>query len=253
MSLSQNVLVEHPEYLDYMRKKMNDEEAANIATAAMKDFFAPTTERCPSTIHFLPNPKIGEGKQEEGNNPMYIVDEFSTPFNPFGGASKRGSTYSESAPKNAAGAGAVASLTINAPEDTEQSQRHYLGHRAYEISYAKKNELEKQFFIYEPDGPKTAQETADRLKAGLYTVKVPKTPDDDEDEDFGGFYWRDVFSWRTPTTMPDKAGHKAAYEAFTKFYQDQLDIIRIASPADGLIALKALQDWKAPVTAPVVA
>lgn len=210
---------------------MYEEEAIK----AMKDFLG-TTLSTPYTPDLSSYEKIMLcGNKEEGNNPMFI-DTYDC--------------VAQSAPtakKQKVEAGAMAiSVTAAAPELPEIGQRTYLEQRAYNIFRKLDDDLEEQFFIHEPSGPKTAKELAKRLKEGKYTVKIPKDVDEEEDEviEFGGFYWRDAFSWRTPDTKADRAGYKTANEALKKFYQDVLDIIRVSSPADGFAALNDLKAWK---------
>lgn len=168
---------------------------------------------------------------QKGNNPMITFHEYQDPF------------PVKKCKDASAGAGAVASVTINAT-DPDAEKRNHLESRARDIFYFKREEIGNIFFIDEPDGPRTAKELKQRLAKGLYTVTVPKNENDEDDEYCCGFYWRDAFSWRTPDTMADRKGHKAALEAFNKFYADQMDIIKIGSPTEGLEALKLIQEWK---------
>lgn len=193
-------------------------------TMPLPDIFAPTI--CTSV------------PCQEGNNPMSMFDEdlcYSRPI-------------TRCAPVQAAGATAINVTT--APEVPEVNQRKYLNDRAYNVKCDKIDQLQEQFFILEPKGPTNPTELAAALKAGDYTI-LTKDSDGDEWEEDEYFYWRNWFSWRTPTTQPDKKGYAAAVKEFTKFYMDQVDLIRIASPADGLAALQALKDWK-PAATPVV-
>lgn len=123
--------------------------------------------------------------------------------------------------------------------DTAQTQRSYLESRARDIWYNKSDEIAEQFFLREPPGPKTVSELKERLKKGLYTITEV-----DEDDDDDGFYWRDVFSWRTAETQYDKAGYVAASKELNLFFDDIIDQIKILDPKEGLALLDDLKKWK---------
>jgi hypothetical protein len=203
---------------------LSNQQAADLALEAAGDFFAPTTT-CTS---------LNQVPCQQGNNPMYIEDMCpcvsADPWAP-----KKKPT-----PTSAAAGAAVAALTINAAPDTAQDQRKYLSERVYSIKYTKNNEIAKQFHREAPDAPKTVKELEERLKKGLYTVEKPKGYDDDEED----FYWRDLFSWRTPDTQFDKAGYDAAHKELDLFIEDIQDQIKILDPKDGLALLAKLKEWK---------
>jgi len=175
-----------------MFKWTKDWECEYLAPTTCTSTEVPCIEHSVWTLHS--DGRYYSDQKEEGNNPMFAHECVA---------------YDQSQslkPKNASGAGAVASVVLSAAPDTEQGQRKYLESRARDVMYIKRDEIIKIFFIEEPEGPKTAKELKQRLAKGLYTVAIPKDIDDDEDEDFGYFHWRDAFSWRTPDTQPDRKG-----------------------------------------------
>lgn len=174
-------------------------------------------------------------KQEEGNNPMFNTVEIQECY--------QAKTVGHKQP---IGPATSVQVVMDSKKDTAEDQRVYLKGRIDNIRYEKLREIGKQFFYDEPESPKTIKELKERLKKGLYTVIEPKNYDeDDEDtEDYGRFYWRDFFSWRTADTQFDKVGYKAAVEELEKFVQDIVDQIRILDPKDGLKLLEDLKKWK---------
>jgi hypothetical protein len=159
---------------------------------------------------------------EKGNNPMRYLDE-AVPGT-----------------KTVAGATTVAvNLTAQDGPSTEDKQRKYLEGRVFDVWYKLRSDLLKQFYIYEPEGPKSAKELAERLKKGLYTIDMDE--EDGESDDW--FHWNSHFSWRTPETQSDRKGYDEAMAKLDKFHQNVMDTVKIGSPADGLQALKDFEAW----------
>lgn len=125
------------------------------------------------------------------------------------------------------------SMSVTERTDADK-QREYLNERAYSLNWKKEQELQKKFAIIAPDGPKTAAETAQRLKDGAYTIDMTN-PDREI------YSWRDVFNWRTKPA--DYAGYNVAKKDLDKQYQDLQDAIAVKSPETALTALQAFETW----------
>lgn len=210
-------------YLQNIREeaKMNyailsPQQAADIALAAAKDFFAPTPT---CTNNLVPCP------EQKGNNPMFEVREESY--------------YGVTAKKQNATPEMAVQVVAETKTDTAQDQRKYLERRVNDIKGSKYNEIAQQFFWDEPAAPKSVAELKERLKKGLYTIE---DREDDYAED--DFYWRNQFSWRTPETQFDKVGYKAANNELELFLADIIDQIKILDPKEGLALLDDLKKWK---------
>lgn len=133
----------------------------------------------------------------------------------------------------------IASATINAPASDESLQRKYLENRLSEVYADKRDPLESLFGMTDDKSPKTPKELADRLAAGKFVIEGL----DDEGRDVKFYSFRDVIRWRDPAMKADTAGFDAAKKDLKAKRQDALDTIKIASPADGLAALKTLEAW----------
>lgn len=141
---------------------------------------------------------------------------------------------------NQAAANAGAGVIINAPAelDTAEEQRKYIGRRALGVIDNKIVELREKFKLDFYYRPKTVQEAADRIKAGLFTLRGS------EKKDPTPYYGLDGhFSWRGPDDQADCDGYGAAVSKFIDFYIPLMDEIRIFDPKDALESLRKIEAY----------
>lgn len=170
--------------------------------------------------HFLADTNVC--KQEEGIIPMRDYD-------------------CNTAPKvKVTSANAGAGVYINAPEavDTAEEQRKYLGRRALDTFASKMDALSVEYKIVFLWRPATVQEAAERLKAGLYTIRDADKKDPVAYPCFG---LQDVFSWRGPDDQPDLKGFTEAVKKLNDNFSALMDKLRIVDPKDGLELFEAFK------------
>lgn len=155
-----------------------------------------------------------------------------------------------------------AALTVIGSASDESKQRDYLLEDLdrlikYNWNDPKLPELRKLFNIDAPTIPRSSQELLDAFKNGKFTVDQKKVDanakyfestdiDSDEDDDDYSGYSGERFYGITFTDLPvaDRKGYHAAVEAYEKAKKDTKRKIIVASPAEGLDALIALENWK---------
>lgn len=141
---------------------------------------------------------------------------------------------------NSAAATAGAGVVINAPAelDTAEVQRQYLGNRALDTFADKLNAATNEYKIVFNWRPATVQEAAERLKAGLYTMKGADKKDPVEYPYMG---LQEVFSWRGPDDQPDEKGFALAAKKLGDNFATLMDKLRIVDPKDGLELFEAFK------------
>lgn len=128
-----------------------------------------------------------------------------------------------------------------APFNHESEARSHLQSRLYSVGFKHETALEKQFFIREPDGPKTVGEFKERIAKGEFSLDFGDKKDDDKvgyDENI-----RYVFSWRKPDQKKDRDGFNAAYEKLSEAQTKAGDVINVLPLEKGLEALREFEGW----------
>lgn len=127
-------------------------------------------------------------------------------------------------------------MYVDNDKHIESSKINYLSARVDQISYQKINDFRKLFGLVDDKSPDTATALVDRIQAGKFILsdETKNKPTYDPDR---------YIRWRDPAVKEDKAGFAAAEEAFEKAKQDTRDTIVIGTPAEGLVAVKALDAW----------
>lgn len=151
----------------------------------------------------------------------------------------------------------TANAVITAAKSDEAIQREYLSERLRGMtsswSNPKYRELRELFNIDVDNTPKTAKQLLDAIQGGKFKVDEKKLKkaeayfngDDDFDDDCACEYPRGVWYGITfDGPQPDHKGYDKALNDYEKAVQDTRDIIMISPPADGLAALKALENWQ---------
>jgi len=154
-------------------------------------------------------------------------------------------------------------INVSVPSE-ESKQREYLLQRLRDLTYYSWQDpmyqkIKKIFNYGAPDVPENPVDLLEAFKNGDFTVdqkKIDKVKAaiaarEDKDSDADDDFYFDRFYGITFTKLPifDEKGYQAAVEAYEKAKQDVKDTIMISPPADGLAALKALEDWTPPTTA----
>lgn len=159
----------------------------------------------------------------------------------------------------------VSSATvINAVSDESKQRDFLLSELNEKVQYSWRDEvyskLKKMFNIGAPIVPKTSQELIDAFKNGKVTIDQKKvdrnakywasrTKDeyfDDDDSDFceGDVYERFFGVTFNDLPVEDRKGYDAAVEAYDKAKTATKRKIMIGTPAEGLDALIALENWQ---------
>lgn len=149
----------------------------------------------------------------------------------------------------------TATAYITAPKSDDATSRDYLLNRLERLNHwsnPKDGELRKLFNMDATEQPETYQQLIDAIKGDKFTLdpkKVQRLKDiedgldgegpDLSDYGYGPFYAM-VF---TDLPKTDKKGYGAAHKEYDKLKIATKDTIMVASPADGLKALQALEAW----------
>lgn len=137
-------------------------------------------------------------------------------------------------------------VAVNTADTSAQDQRSYLRDRLHSLYYEKYNELEKQFGLVDDDSPTTAKEVVERIQAGKYMLPKDEDNKNDKKKDLYSILYghgKNVIRWRDPDLKEDKEGFEAAAKTMKAEWQKAKDTIVIASPADGLEALRAFEAY----------
>jgi hypothetical protein len=165
--------------------------------------------------------------QEKGNNPMRTTYESTT-----------------------------ANAVITAAKSDEAIQREYLINRLDASACSWRNpkyaELREFFHLDDDSTPKTAKELIDAIKSDKFTLDEKKLKRleqdsedlDDDDDDFDSRFYGPFYGIIFEGPKPDRKGYDKAIKEYSKAREDARDTIMIGTPAEGLAALKALEDWK---------
>ena len=130
---------------------------------------------------------------------------------------------------------ATANVIATNANPAEERQRSYLHTRLYDVECAKSNEL-RNFFKLDPvKGPTTIKELIQKIKDGDFSYDEKKAEYDHYNTE--GV----VRTIRWTKDAADQAGYKKAMEVFNKVKQETQDTIAIASPEEGLKALRAFE------------
>lgn len=196
--------------------------------------FGPCTTSQPTPCEYV-SPYAYGMKQEQGNNPM------------------RNETASISS-----------ATVINAVSDESKQRDFLLSELNEKVQYSWRDEvyskLKKMFNIGAPIVPQTSQELIDAFKNGKVTIDQKKVDRnakywasrmkdeyfDDDDSDFceGDVYERFFGVTFTDLPVEDRKGYDAAVEAYDKAKTATKRKIMIGTPAEGLDALIALENWQ---------
>jgi hypothetical protein len=129
--------------------------------------------------------------------------------------------------------------TMGYEYNMEVDQRNHLKRRL-DLVYKDKNvALEKQFFIFEPEGPRTKDELTKCLASGGFSINESFF-----DKKGNLDRWANpqvAISWRTEATQADMEGYEAAKKLLDKAYTDTKDAIIVKPLTDGLAALQAFE------------
>lgn len=125
------------------------------------------------------------------------------------------------------------------------SKINYLSDRANTAYYTKADGLGRAFGFGPYIAPETVQELVDRITAGKFSFKEPSK------KDVKNFFYRpwEGITWKDPAVVEDQAGLDKASDELKKLFQDAKDTIAVGTPAEGLVAVKALDAWTPAVTA----
>lgn len=131
--------------------------------------------------------------------------------------------------------------TQAASASLEQNKLSYLASRLSSIFCEKSMALSKTYGLEDDDRPTTPKEFVQRIKDGKFTLTKRAETMEEENDSFDYYCINDYLRWRDPATKEDKAGYKAALTLMEKAYADTRDTINIATPTEGLAALKAFE------------
>ena len=186
---------------------------------AMPFQYYPEVKEIPSTFTLAnkPEPKTGFLKKKKEENPMRYD---SVNLNP--------------------------TVTVAAPVSDAATAREYLNKRIYDIRCERVNrEFYKLFNLGVSTRPKSYKDLIEKITKGQFKLDEKRTKKIDayiEADDFYGSY-DDGIIWLADV-MPDRYGFDAAIKAFDKLVQAAKDTVAVGTPAEGLKAVQALEDWQ---------
>lgn len=123
----------------------------------------------------------------------------------------------------------------------ETKQRKYLLTRLYELNQDKEYAARKTFNIDDDPAPEGGDQLVERIKSGKFILNQELIDATNKEGRFFSMPCLYGIEWRDPAKPSDEAGFKAFRDKLNKLYTDTADTINIASPADGLVALKAFE------------
>lgn len=125
-------------------------------------------------------------------------------------------------------------MTVTAAPTESETQRSYLVDRLRTAFRTKDAALERKFGLRDDEEPRTFDEMIQRIKDGKYRLADGYKSDQKLWE--GPQYY---IRWRS--VDKDQAGYDAAETILKTAYQAAMDIIKVKSLDDGLVALQAFE------------